>query len=196
MQPPITSAPHMERVLKQWRTRQIATWSCFALLYAGPCYILARAAGYESYVASVAMFFGILTYVVALSAITSTWRWRQVECGTDFGLALNIGRYLRGILAIFSTLAWIFPDSVLAFAYMIDFASGNVAMGVSGAFRNPLGEGSFLDTYLVTLLTGLCILISLSLLTLATYLVLKPVLKIWMRLRTPAQSPVPHAPSH
>ncbi|MEM7011572.1 MAG: hypothetical protein AAF585_08830 [Verrucomicrobiota bacterium] len=183
MQPPITSAPHKERSLRQWRNRQIATWSCFALLYAGPCYILARAAGFESYVASVAMFFGIVTYIVALSAVTSTWRWRQIENGTDFGLALHIGRGLRGIMAIFSALAWVFPDSVLAFAYAVDFASGNFAIGACESFRNPIDDGGFLDTYLVTLLTGFFILFSLALLTLATFVVIKLLLATWSRIQ-------------
>jgi hypothetical protein len=110
------------------------------------------------------MFFGVLTFIVGLTAITSTWRWRKWEDGTSFGLALNIGRCLRGVMAVASGAAIFFPHLLLRWAYTIDFLSGNLAMELTKPLHTR-EEGGLIDTYLTTILTGLCVLLTLTILT-------------------------------
>jgi hypothetical protein len=159
---------HRQQIARQWMIRQIIVWSGFAFLYAAPCFILARMVGYVSMIASVAMFFGVLTFIVGLTAITSTWRWRKWEAGTSFGLALNIGRCLRGVMAVASGVSIFSPHILLQWAYTVDIWSGSLAMELTKPLHTK-EEGGLIDTYLTTLLTGLCVLLTLTILTAAMY---------------------------
>ena len=172
--PPSSQDQQLQRAhaLRQWRIRQIIIWSSFACLYAAPCYILARQSGYDSTAAHVAMFCGILTYIIGLSALTSMWWWRRAELETKFGLALNFGRYSRGVMAIFSAVAVVWPMALFELAHAVDMWSGMLATSLTGSMQQPDSGGVFLETYLVTVLTGFCVLITLFLITMAAGLVL------------------------
>ena len=155
------------RPLQQWRIRQIITWSAFAFLYAAPCFILARLTGFTSLAASCAMILGVVTWIAGLCAITSTWKWRNWEAGTNFGLGLNIGRYLRGSLAVLSGVG-IFagnlsPTLELVWATLPDMWCGMMSLRITiGQDFRTVNGGAFFVTYFTTLLTGFGVLLTLT----------------------------------
>lgn len=162
------------RPLQQWRIRQIITWSAFAFLYAAPCFILARLAGFTSYAASSAMVLGVVTWIAGLCAITSTAKWRNWEAGTNFGLGLGLGRCLRGSLAVLSGVG-IFaggqvPTASLAWATLPDMWSGLMSMRITiGPNFDVQNGGGFFVAYLTTLLTGFGVLLTLTIKTAISY---------------------------
>ncbi len=159
---------------RRWTLRQAAIWTCFGFLYAAPCYEMAMQNGYAGPVAAGAMLLGVLTMIALVTTLTSTPVWERCEKRGLLGKALSVGRILRAAVAFLVLMTLATPGSPFGQLGSMDFLSGMFAAQALDHLPFNIGPpGTFWNTYLMTILTGCGVLLTLSAFTFGVFLILK-----------------------
>ena len=147
----------------------------FGMIYAAPCFLLAKIAGFQGSSANAAMFAGVVTWIGLMTFATTREFWKKIEFA-PFGKALRIGTIIRAGIAMISVvgaISMMIKKGEMLVLSILDYWGGLLSIGaVMGDAMDGSGAG-FLQTYAITMLTGLGVFFSLGGITIATWVILK-----------------------
>lgn len=159
----------------QWFQRQLTRWAMFGMIYAAPCFLLAKVAGFQGSAANAAMFSGVVTWIAMMTFATTRGFWKRIEFA-PFGKALRIGTIIRAGIAMISVvgaISMIIKKGEMLMLSILDYWVGLLSIGaVMGDAMEGKGAG-FFQTYAITMLTGLGVFCSLGGITVGTWGIIK-----------------------